>query len=257
MMEPGEGTKYVLTHPFLCCCQSHSSFLTSASPPKITAVGSPLNPIRLHPGFQAHFPPGCLPPSALLTTRRWCNVLSAHVWPPNEAHRSIVEVEEAACEWQQSLQKQPTTSQLSGSGGAGFQGVTWEPLSGRWKTSCSECLASRRGNELGFMTWVAKQQEVRLWKCLLSGVCSPPAAFRAAEGYFSRKDSAEWLGRGCSSPTSHQQWGGISVGCQALDFTFKMQEVLTALQDPAAGSQTCCYFQIRGNYEYSVEKSPM
>lgn len=185
---------------------------------KVTAHSRPLpallkwelwvhpHPVWLHPGFQAHFPAGCLPHSSLMTTRRWCNVFFAHVWPPNEVNRSFMEVEVAASEWQQSLQEQPITFQLSSrSAGAGLWGVTWEPLSRRWKTSCSECLASRRGNELGFMTWVAKQQEVRLWKCLLSDVCSL-AAFKAADGYFSRKDSAKRLGRGPRhfSPTSHQ-----------------------------------------------------
>lgn len=37
------------------------------------------------------------------------------------------------------------------------------------------------------------------------------------------------------APTNSEE----CVGCQAVDATFKMQEVLTALQDPAAGSQTC------------------
>lgn len=39
-MEQGEGTltKHVLTDPSLCCCPSHSSVLTSVSPPNMTAV---------------------------------------------------------------------------------------------------------------------------------------------------------------------------------------------------------------------------
>lgn len=45
----------------------------------------------------------------------------AHVLTPNEANRSFTEMEVAASEWQQSLQKQLTPSSYqAGSGGAGL-----------------------------------------------------------------------------------------------------------------------------------------
>lgn len=112
-MEQGEGTltKYVLTHPFLCFCQSHSSFLPSASPPKMTAVGWPPR-CQAASKLPSTFSPGCLPHSPLLTTT-WCNVFFAYVWSPNEGNRSSMEVEVAASEWQQNLLKQPIAFQLS------------------------------------------------------------------------------------------------------------------------------------------------